>query len=56
MTLNGLRQAGRLLLRTIRALSQSKEEQFPITEEPYRTGDPTDPYNSTGRLPDDRAR
>lgn len=51
----GLRAAGMVLLRTVRALSQDKDESWPITDAPYRTGDATDPRNALGRRPDDHS-
>jgi hypothetical protein len=51
----GVRAAGAVLLRSVRALSQDKNESWPITETPYRTSDATDPHNALGKLPDDRS-
>lgn len=50
----GVRTAGQVVLRSVRAFFQDKNESFPITEEPYQTGDATDPHNALGRPPDDR--
>jgi hypothetical protein len=49
----GVRTAGAVLLCSVRALSQDKNESWPITEAPYRTSDATDPHNALGNVPDD---
>lgn len=52
---HGVRAVGAVLSRSVRALAQDKNESWPITESPYRTGDASDPRNALGRSADDRS-